>query len=129
MYVGDSIWKERKKRASGHKARFTQLLFGPLEMFEEIIVMAASPSPKAQKHIAERVSKKQCLCCDKPLLKRGLCYQCYYKWRTARQALSSMTKRAAYDAKLIRIGKLLAAQDIRQFKDSSVFSQASKEVG
>lgn len=97
-------------------------------MLEEIIVMSAIPSSKASKHIAERVSKKQCLCCDKPLLKRGLCHQCYYKWMTNRRKLPSAVKRASYDAKLIRCGKLLAAQAVREVRDRSVFGQASKEV-
>jgi len=98
-------------------------------MYEEIIVMAANPTPKATKHIAERVGKGQCLCCDKKALKRGLCYQCYYSWMTNRKKLANATKRAAYDAKLIRAGKLLAAQAVRALRDHSIFNQASKEVG
>lgn len=98
-------------------------------MFEEIIVMSAKPTPKAAKHIAQRIAKKQCLCCEKPLLKRGLCHQCYYRWMTRRRDLPTGAKRAAYDAKLIRCGRLLASGAVRRVKDNSVFAQAQREVG
>lgn len=95
---------------------------------QEIVVMAAEPTPKAKKHIAAKVKSGKCLCCDKPALKRGLCHQCYYLWRTTRRGLGSAAKRAAYDSKLIRIGRLLAAQAVRAFKSESVFSKAADEV-
>lgn len=95
---------------------------------EEIIVMAANPTPKAGKHIAARVAAGQCLCCDKPLLKRGLCHRCYYAWMVNRRKLDSATKRAAYDARLIRAGKLLAPQAVRAIKDQTVFGQASRDI-
>jgi hypothetical protein len=97
-------------------------------VFSEIIVMAAQPTPKAKRHIQDRVEKEQCLCCEKKSLKRGLCYQCYYKWRTTRNSLPSATKRAAFDSKLIRTGKLLRAQAVREYKTEDVFSKAASEV-
>lgn len=97
-------------------------------MFEEIVVMSANPTPKAKKHVSARVAKGLCLCCESPSLKRGLCYRCYYAWITCRKKLPNATKRAAYDSRLIRCGKLLASQAIRAIRDRSVFGQASKEV-
>lgn len=98
-------------------------------MFNEIVVMQSEPTPKAKKHILAKVQSGKCLCCDKPALKRGLCYQCYYVWRNTRRALPTAAKRAAYDSKLIRIGRLLAAQAVRAFKSKgSVFSKAAEEV-
>jgi hypothetical protein len=97
-------------------------------MFFEIVVMQANPTPKARKHIQVKVDKKQCLCCEKPSLKRGLCYQCYYDWSKTRKSLGSATKRAAFDAKLIRAGKLLKEQAIREFKNKSVFDVAAAEI-
>jgi hypothetical protein len=98
-------------------------------MFNEIVVMSATPTPKAARHVAERVSKGQCLCCDEPAIKRGLGQSCYYAWMANRRKLNTPTKRAAYDAKLIRIGRLLAPQAVRSIRDRSVFGRTSSEVG
>lgn len=95
---------------------------------EEIIVMSANPTPRAHKHIATRVANGQCLCCENLHLKRGLCHRCYYAWMVNRRKLESATKRAAYDARLIRAGKLLAPQAVRAIKDQSVFGQASRDI-
>lgn len=97
-------------------------------MIEEIVVMSALPTPKARKHILQRVAVSQCLCCPNPMLKRGLCYQCYYKWRIRRMGLPGATKKAAYDSKLIRCGRLLSQQSIREFKNQSVFDDVASEV-
>lgn len=96
-----------------------------------LIAMDVTPTPKAKKHIQEKVSAGKCLCCDKPLLKRGLCYQCYYKWRRVRSELQTKTKQAEFDAKLIRIGRLLGTQDVRNYKEdrSSVFESTAKGLG
>ena len=88
----------------------------------EIVVMAAEAVGKAKKLVQERVSAGKCLCCSNPALKRGLCYQCYYKWRVARATLGNATAQAAFDAKLIRIGKLLHPQAVRGLKIENVFA-------
>lgn len=95
----------------------------------EIVVMQAQPTPKAKKHIQAKVEAGKCLCCARPSLKRGLCYQCYYLWRTTRNGLGSAAKRATFDSKLIRIGRLLAPQAVRGYKSRNVFSQAAEDVG
>lgn len=94
----------------------------------EILIMAAEPSAKAKQHISLRVKAGQCLCCESKALKRGLCSRCYYKWRTERSRLTTNALRAAFDSKLIRIGKLLIPQDARKFKASDVFSSVASEV-
>jgi len=91
--------------------------------------MQAHPTTKARKHIQERVDKKQCLCCPKPSLKRGLCHQCYYVWRKERQTLPDAAKKAAYDAKLIRMGRLLKGWAVCDYKSKSVFAAAAAEIG
>lgn len=96
-------------------------------MLNEIIVMSAIPTPKAKRHIEERVRKDQCLCCEKKSLKRGLCYLCYYQWRSMRNGLPNATKRAAYDAKLIRTGRLLKSQAVREIKARNEFTKAAQE--
>lgn len=95
---------------------------------QEIVVMNAEPTPKAIKHIQAKVAKSECLCCSNIALKRGLCHQCYYKWRTIRAKLSSASKRAAYDSRLIRLGRLLVEQGVRRFKKTSVFSSVADEL-
>jgi len=97
-------------------------------MLEQMIVMPASPTPKARKRIAERVNASRCLCCERQPLKRGLCHRCYYKWRTTRQALASAEKRAAYDALLITSGRLLHSQAVRSLRSQTVFDQVAAEV-
>jgi hypothetical protein len=97
-------------------------------MQREIVVMQAEPTPKAKKHIAARVAAGKCLCCENPALKRGLCYQCYYKWRNARNTLGTAAKKAAFDSKLIRLGKLLHQQAVRAFKACNVFASAAEEL-
>lgn len=90
--------------------------------------MSAEATPKAKKHVQECVEAGRCLCCENKSLKRGLCYQCYYKWRTAWKSLGSATRRAEFDSKLIRRGQLLAQQEVRSWKKKNAFSTAASEV-
>lgn len=90
--------------------------------------MSAEPNSKAKKHIAECVSAGKCLCCEERALKRGLCHKCYYKWNLNRSKLTSDAKRAEYDSKLIRIGKLLHPQAVRAYKAKDAFSSIADEV-
>jgi hypothetical protein len=94
----------------------------------EIIVMATQVSGKTKTLVIERVKAGKCLCCDNPSLKRGLCHQCYYKWRTFRASIGSAAKRGGYDARLIRSGKLLEPQAVRAMKTNSVFSKVASEM-
>lgn len=95
-----------------------------------LIAMDVTPAPKAKKHIQERVNAGKCLCCNNDSLKRGLCHQCYYKWRRVRALIGTKTKQVEYDAKLIRMGRLLAAQDVRNYKSdrATVFESTAKSL-
>lgn len=98
-------------------------------MFEELLAMATvGPSTQIKAVIQERVAARKCLCCDRPLLKRGLCYQCYYAWRNTKLALPTKSKQLEFDAKLIRDGKLLPAQGVRQYTRDSVFNDVAKSL-
>lgn len=97
-------------------------------MISEIVIMVAQTSAKMKPVVKERIIKQKCLCCDSSLLKRGLCFKCYYKWRKARAALGSEAKRATFDAKLIKAGKLLAPQAVRALKTEDLFQSAAKQV-
>lgn len=97
-------------------------------MFGEIYIMPAKPNAKARKHITACVAEGRCLCCQNKALKRGLCHKCYYLWGQNRQKLGTASKRAEYDAKLVRVGKLLLPQAVREYKAKDVFSSAASEV-
>lgn len=93
-----------------------------------LVVMNVNVGPKIKKQIAEKVQSNKCLCCDKPMLKRGLCYQCYYAWRRERNRLTSKAKQVEFDALLIRKGRLLDQQAVRDYKGHSVFTSAAEQV-
>jgi hypothetical protein len=96
--------------------------------FNEIVVMDAKPTPKAAKHVAECVAKNECVCgCGKPILKRGLAANCYYAWRQGRAKQATKKDKAVYDAKLIRMGRLLCEQAIRSLKRKTVFDRVAEE--
>jgi hypothetical protein len=98
-------------------------------IYGKIVVMDAKPTPKAKKWILRCVALNVCVCgCGKPQLKRGLAQNCYYAWYAQREALGTAEKQAAYDARLIRGGKLLAPGSARQLRRSDVFAKAAAEV-
>ncbi len=98
-------------------------------IFNEVIVIDARPSSKAARHIADCVAKNECICgCGRPILKRGLAANCYYAWRRARARLRTTKDQAAFDARLIRIGRLLAEQCIRSLRRKTVFDRVAEET-
>lgn len=97
-------------------------------MDHEIIVMQAEPTAKAKRHIQARVDAGLCLCCDRQSLKRGLCSRCYHAWTRARSMLANAVQRATFDSTLIRDGKLLKEQAVRDFKNHSVFSDVAAKL-
>ncbi len=118
---------EGMQDALSNGVSITVLLKG-VGMSGEIFIMLAKPSSKARKHIETCVADGKCLCCERKALKRGLCYKCYYLWNQNRQRLGSAAKKAEYDSKLIRLGKLLPAQAVRNYKAKDAFSSAADEV-
>lgn len=115
-----------------HEADTAGSLFSLVRLgaFPMIWAFDVQTTAKTRKRIAERIGSQQCLCCDKPMLKRGLCYQCYYQWRKHRLSLPK-AKRAEFDAGLIRRGHLLDQQAVRKFlpaNGSPVFSAAAERL-
>lgn len=96
----------------------------------EVFYMAASPTPRARKHVAECVAKRVCLCgCGLPSKKRGLSEKCYNAFVYLKRKLGSKQKEAAYETNLIRSGRLLPSHAICSMtKKESVFSRAAEEV-
>lgn len=92
-----------------------------------IMVLDSRASNKVTEAVRKRVVAKKCLCCETDAVKRGLCQKCYTEWRTTRMAMSN-SQRARYDAKLIRIGKLLSAYGRKEYVNQSIFSRIAKEA-
>lgn len=92
--------------------------------------MDAKPTAKAQRWVEQCITANLCLCgCGKKPIKRGLAQNCYYAWRSNRSKLADAEKQAAYDARLIRSGRLLVPSAARAVKRNSVFTQVAAEVG
>lgn len=97
--------------------------------FNEIVILDAKPTPKAERHIQQCVDENVCLCgCGQPMLKRGLAANCYYAWKQEMNALPTKSARAKYCAALIKRGRLLAEQAIRKYRKKNIFSRVAKEV-
>lgn len=97
---------------------------------EEIFIVDAQPTPKAQKHIDECMGQGVCLCgCGRPAKRRGLADPCYY---TFNRAFNSMPPKQAkkYEASLMRRGLILANGLARRIKRrlESVFVKAADEI-
>lgn len=91
----------------------------------EIFVLDVSVAMNARREVKDRVQRGVCLCCNKPAKKRGLCTQCYnaFSYLAGRM---SYKDRAAYEAKLIRQGKLLRAYDKTYQVAKNLFQRFAK---
>lgn len=90
--------------------------------------METELTDKVRQQVQACVEQGKCLCCDRPALKRGLCHQCYYQWRSRREGLGTDEERARYDESLTQKGKLLVPQAVRALRSSSVFDDTAREV-
>lgn len=97
-----------------------------------ILVIEATRNRSADKHVNERIAAGKCVACPpddiRPHRRRGLCPRCEGRWTRQRNLLSTKTKKAEFDAELIRKGMLLAENEIQQLTNSNVFSDVAKEV-
>lgn len=101
-------------------------------IWQEIVTVDAKPTAKALDHIRARLAKGECIGCKAnpgKAKRRGLCDPCYEAWRSARIRLATPRLQAAFDARLIRMGRLLMAQGVRVFNGvRSVFQELAEEV-
>lgn len=93
---------------------------------EFLIVALSKPSIKTSRAVAEKASSRVCLGmvrvdgkdvpCESESKQRGLCMKCYSRWY---REMARMTpeKRIEFEAKMIRLGRLLGDQQIRDFRD------------
>lgn len=94
-----------------------------------IMVLRSERTRKQQKRVEERVLSGKCLgttrdgaeCLEKAT-RRGLCDKCYQQMNSAMSRLDQ-EGRAAYEARLISAGVLLADREVLRIKDKSVFKR------
>lgn len=93
------------------------------------MVLRSERTRKQQKRVEERVLSGSCLGtnrdgleCSEKATRRGLCDKCYQQMTSAMNKLSQ-EDRAAYEARLISAGVLLADREVLRIKDKSVFKR------
>ena len=88
-----------------------------------IVVLACRPGKKAQARIEHRIAEGKCLECDLGApKKRGLCSSCYERYYSAAAGLSAVA-RGKFDAELIRLGYLLPAYGIREYRKKTIWQR------
>ena len=92
----------------------------------EIFVVDVSMSSKAKRETKPLLSSHKCLECKKAeSKKRGLCIHCYNAfyniWR-----LKTENAKAVFEARLIRIGKLLAPRDKSRAAPKNTFERVDR---
>ncbi len=101
-------------------------------IFNEMYAMDAKRTAKATVHVQSRLSDHQCIACTglpEKAVRRGLCSKCYQRWRHKRQSLGSAKLRLEFDVALIKQGKLLPTQEVRDFThERNVFDEVAAEV-
>jgi hypothetical protein len=97
-------------------------------MNEEILRMIgifemATASRKVSKRIKDRVLAGKCLCCESIARQRGLCWNCYYAYRSTKLQKKNATEAARYDTACVRAGKILPAGKVREIKSTNPFRE------
>ena len=109
---------------------FTSYLSGALQMDptkELIMVLDCRAGARVRGRVTDRVERSVCLgtddagCeCEKPASRRGLCNNCYYRFRATMLAMS-LQEQALYAARLIRSGRLLSPNEAKIYRSKSIF--------
>lgn len=94
-----------------------------------IMVLRAERSSKKQRRVEERIQSGKCLGttrdgleCEEVATRRGLCSKCHQRMQRRMNQLGQEDK-AAYEARLISAGALLADREVLRIKDKSVFKR------
>lgn len=98
-----------------------------------IVVIDAVRTKAAEAHVRNRIAAGHCIVCneDPPRkhAKRGLCTRCHGRWTRERDAMRDDTKRAEFDAELIRRGLLLHEHEISRITTvDNVFANLSNSL-
>lgn len=91
----------------------------------EIFVLDVSVAMNAKRFVKDKVEAKVCLCCDSPSSRRGLCRKCYNAFQYVASRLPKR-ERAAFEAKLIRQGKLLQRYDKAYQVAKNIFQRLAR---
>jgi hypothetical protein len=94
---------------------------------ELIMVLDCRAGARVRGRVTDRVERSVCLgtddagCeCEKPASRRGLCNNCYYRFRATMLAMS-LQEQALYAARLIRSGRLLSPNEAKIYRSKSIF--------
>lgn len=94
-----------------------------------IMVLRAERTRKKQTRVEALVESGKCLgtkrdgsVCDETATRRGLCWKCYRQYLNQLRAMSR-EQAAAYEARLISAGAILADREVERIKDKSVFKR------
>lgn len=90
-----------------------------------VMIVDAKPKPSVKGHVEECRRKGICLVSGKPAFKRGLSMIEYSRFRTALMELPR-GERDAFEAKLIRQGKLLPSRQGQRFDLVNVFREEAR---
>ena len=91
------------------------------------MVSDAKPTKRIAAEVQARVASGKCLCCDKTGRRRGLCDTCYHSWYMNRMRMDAQNA-AAFDARLIRAGRLLPAGTSRRLRRQNVFDRFASQI-
>lgn len=97
-----------------------------------IMILECRASNRVKTRVRDRVRSGICVGttpeggeCDRKSRCRGLCNRCEGVWRDTRGAMSPEDA-AAYDARLIRAGRLLPARGAQEYTNDSVFKRMAQ---
>jgi hypothetical protein len=91
-----------------------------------VLVLDTKTTAKTEQIVKQRIDDCQCLACEtEGKLRRGLCTKCYTRWNRARASMPTKDS-CQFDARLIRKGLLLSAQQTRRIKTDCIFERLRK---
>lgn len=70
---------------------------------------------KYDERIRDKVTRKECLCCTKPMYRGGFCGE-HYEERRAVMASMTKAKKVEYIEKMRKVGLYLFPYEMRKFK-------------
>jgi hypothetical protein len=92
-----------------------------------LVVTEAKAVPRVVRKVRAAVVSGKCLTCHRKAKRRGACDLCYSRYYL--QAIRmTPTKRAAYEARLIRCGELLPAQAVRSIRRDDTFAKRASDL-
>lgn len=100
-----------------------------------VVVIDATRTRAAEKHVQERIPNGLCLACDpdvdgevRKYYRRGLCVRCAARWETQMDQFGTEAEKAAFCAELIRQGLLLPDREVVALTAPNRFREIAKSI-